>query len=685
MISSKDNRATFIGWIVVGIAAVLRLGWLDLAAYQYDEADVLLRVFDMQGGQIPLTGAMTSWGVPDPPMMVYFAALVAWLPQPALGIAGLVAVMNVIAVGVTYVAALRHFGLWTALAAGLLFAVNPWAVYFGRRFWTEILPVFTAVAFWATLEITQRRDPRWLPVLGAALATQIQARLLGGLYVPAALISTLPVAYRWGRSIALTAVIVLVISSPFIIYVATSLDEILRALREGSRGLSSEANAGLLDLVRWTISGEHLLPLENRRLTDLQWLGGLVKLVGIATAALLVAGAALSVVATVRRNSGWTRYPILLLWAITPIALLAAQTSSLYLHYLVVLSPFPFLLMGLTIGWLMNGGRLDTTGHVPVRSIPRGSLRLGGALLLIFVVYVQSSLTLSLYSTLRIYDVRDDERQSPPAQSQTAAAQIAESGPRETAQALGTGETYGIEIPMRYWLDVRSVALRLARAMPTSEVLVLTEGTIPIAEERPAMVEGMIGPELRGRYLRPLSLAIPLNRPSLVLETWGLDPAEPFQRLGDRLETVPLPTSSRNSRDATRFYRIPARTVDEWSALSDGNLNMNLGGARIVGARGPERVRSGETIELVTYWIVEPGIELTAEKVFVRLIDQRGQRVATSELMLSDDLYEARETLGVVLRHDLEVSSRAAPGEYRFEVSTGDDSTFAARTEVMGR
>ena len=49
------------------------------------------------------------------------------------------------------------------------------------------------------------------------------------------------------------------------------------------------------------------------------------------------------------------------------------------------------------------------------------------------------------------------------------------------------------------------------------------------------MVEGMIGPELRGRYLRPLSLAIPLNRPSLVLETWGLEPAEPFQRLGDQL------------------------------------------------------------------------------------------------------------------------------------------------------
>ena len=175
-------------------------------------------------------------------MMVYFAALVARLPQPALAAAGLVAVMNVIAVGVTYVAALRHYGLWTALAAGLLFAVNPWAVYFGRRFWTEILPVFTAIAFWATLEITQRRDPRWLPVLGATL----DADSGSASQWPASSGSHLNIAgsYRWGRSIALTAVIVLMISSPFIIYVATSLDEILRALREGSRGLSSEANTG---------------------------------------------------------------------------------------------------------------------------------------------------------------------------------------------------------------------------------------------------------------------------------------------------------------------------------------------------------------------------------------------------------------------------------------------------------
>ncbi|MFN0073980.1 MAG: ArnT family glycosyltransferase [Chloroflexota bacterium] len=676
---------TVIGACIVAIAAILRLGWLDLAPYQYDEADVLLRVFDMQRGLIPLTGAMTSWGVPDPPMMVYLVAIVAWLPHPALAAAGLVAALNVLAVAVTYIATYRHFGFWVALATGLLFAVNPWAIYFGRRFWTEILPVFPAVAFWAALEITQRRDPRWLPVLGAALATQIQARLLGALYLPAAAISVLPMAYRWGRPVAVTLGISLLISMPFIIYVAQSFGDITRALRDGSRGLSTTANTGLLDLVRWTISGEHLLPFGNRGLIEFQALGRAVETVGVLTAAMLVGGTLVILVETARRKAGWTRFPILLLWAVTPIGVLAAQTSSLYVHYLVVLSPFPFLMMGLMVGWALAGGTVHTEVGVRPGSVAGPLLRVLGAVVLLAIVSVQTIVTLSLYSTLRIFDVRNDERAAPPAQPQAPAAQLASSAPRETAQALGTGETYGIEIPLRYWLDVRSVAQRLAREMGIREILVLTDGTQPLAEERPALVEGMIGPEHYGRYLTPLSLAIPLGREALVLETWATDPAEPFQRLGERLETVPLPTSSRTARDATRFYRLPARSASEWASLTDRPLDGLLGGVRLVGARGPERVRPGESIQLVTYWTVDPTVPPSADVVSVRLIDERGQPSGSQALELSQDVYDSAEPLGLVLRHDFTVGARSTPGVYRFEVAAGGSAVVATTTDVVAR
>ena len=59
--------------------------------------------------------------------------------------------------------------------------------------------------------------------------------------------------------------------------------------------------------------------------------------------------------------------------------------------------------------------------------------------------------------------------------------------------------------------------------------------------------------------------------------------------------------------------------------------------------------------------------------------------MAAEDLTLSEDLYDAREPLGVVLRHDLGMSNRATPGEHRFEVSAGPRSSIAARTEVMPR
>lgn len=682
---------TVLGAFVVLAAAVMRLTSLDLAPYQYDEADVLLRVFDLARGQIPLTGAMTSWGVPDPPMMVYLMAVAAWAPQPALTAAGIVAMLNVAAVGITYVAALRHFGAPTAVAAGLLFAVNPWAVYFGRRFWTEMLPVLTSLASLAALEVSERRDRRWVVPLGLALAVQIQARLLGGLYLPAALAAVLPFARRWLGTIVLTLALALVISAPFIVYVIQSHEQILRALREGERGMAATANTGLIDLVRWTISGAHILPLESRYLAELRTLVLPMRVVEWLTAGLLVAGVVLSLAIMAGRPTGWTRFGLLLLWAITPIALLATQTSSLYLHYLVVLSPFPFLLMALPVAWLWSGGRWSfwQPAHGPMGAARLATQRVarGTAMLLVgFVVVVQGALTPALHSVLQIYDVRAEDRTAPPAQPQAPTALLASNGPRETAQALGTGETYGIEIPMRFWLSVRDSALRHAASLGTDEVLVLTEGTRPLSEERPALVEGMLGPGLRGRYLTPLVLAIPLERDSLVLETWGLDTAESLARLGERLDVIPLPTSSRNTRDAVRLHRLPARSPDEWSRLAGGTvLDSPMGGLRLVGARAPEIVRPNETVPLVSYWLVAPRASPSADRVTARAVDERGQRGAQRELELPEGLGGSPSTLGVIMRHDLELGGRAAAGAYRIEVSIGTESALATTFTVSQR
>ena len=110
-----------------------RLWRVDLAPLRYDDVDVLSRARDVLERGLTLTGPLTSWGVPDPPGSVYLMLPAALAPSPPTAAVIWVGLLNVAAVVLTYLLAERFHGRAVAFAAGLLFAVNPWAVYFSRR------------------------------------------------------------------------------------------------------------------------------------------------------------------------------------------------------------------------------------------------------------------------------------------------------------------------------------------------------------------------------------------------------------------------------------------------------------------------------------------------------------------------------------------------------------------------
>src|SRR3712207_7231517 len=93
----------------------------------------------------------------------------------------------------------RFLGPRVALAAGVLFAVNPWAVYFSRRTWAEIVPLFTVLALWAMLAVICGHRRRWAALFFLALALQVQTRILALVYAPAALV-TLALFPQIGRA-----------------------------------------------------------------------------------------------------------------------------------------------------------------------------------------------------------------------------------------------------------------------------------------------------------------------------------------------------------------------------------------------------------------------------------------------------------------------------------------------------
>src|SRR5207249_11592206 len=127
-------RIVFVALIVV--AGGLRLWALDLVEFKGDETGWLTLAEDLVShGQIPLAGLRSSQGITAPPHFAYVLAPVVALSRDPAFATGVIALANVAAVfGVVWLA-LRGFGRWAAVVTGVLYAVNPWAVFWARKIW----------------------------------------------------------------------------------------------------------------------------------------------------------------------------------------------------------------------------------------------------------------------------------------------------------------------------------------------------------------------------------------------------------------------------------------------------------------------------------------------------------------------------------------------------------------------
>ena len=143
------RRIASYGALALTVALSLALRWWNLpyAEFQYDQAFSLGKAFDMvRRGVIPLAGIHSSVGSAQGPMEIYLLALPAALSQDPLVATAYVGLLQTIAVGGTYWLGARYFGRGAGLTASFLYAVNPWAVTYGRKIWTpSVMPLFTVL------------------------------------------------------------------------------------------------------------------------------------------------------------------------------------------------------------------------------------------------------------------------------------------------------------------------------------------------------------------------------------------------------------------------------------------------------------------------------------------------------------------------------------------------------------
>src|SRR5438132_12342312 len=121
---------------ILVVAAGLRLWRLDLTPFGTDEAALTRLAEDIvRLGRIPLSGPLTSIGIPSAPHFIYTLAPMEAISRDPSVVAGFIAFLNVAAVFGTWWLGARWFGPPAGLIAALLFATSPWAISARRWIW----------------------------------------------------------------------------------------------------------------------------------------------------------------------------------------------------------------------------------------------------------------------------------------------------------------------------------------------------------------------------------------------------------------------------------------------------------------------------------------------------------------------------------------------------------------------
>jgi hypothetical protein len=358
---SADWRQTSVArreWLlllVVLFAALLeRAIRPDLSNVGYDESAAASLVAAWRlDGLFPLTGIVSSVGIPNPPGWPYLLATVLlWFDSPyaVLGIgiaAGLLSVVLVWWVG------RRWIGAWGALGAAVFYAFGFWAAFLGRTGWQPVflqLPLILCLD--ALLILAVRRRAWAFPVACGWLGLMVQLHYIALVFVVMLPIAAWP-ARRLLRPVHVVSggLIGLALLAPFLIY------ELNPAIRFGDFGRLSADAAGQgshWDFEAWNLmwtlaSNRGVAGLGGPDTEGLRQALGRWSNLGLIGVALVACGAIVAVAGWPRGWRGW----LITAWMLTPAIGLAHHTLGLLFHYLYLSLPGMALAVGALAEWVV--------------------------------------------------------------------------------------------------------------------------------------------------------------------------------------------------------------------------------------------------------------------------------------------------------------------------------------------
>jgi hypothetical protein len=338
---------------IVALTIFLRLWRLDLVQFRDDQAALLRLAEDMvRLGRVPLAGMTSSIGIPLAPSFEYLLApIVAVSRDPAVA-TGAIGLANAAGVAGTLVLGWRWFSPLAGVIAGLVYATNPWAVFYARKVWSNDVLAPTAVLLMFCLD---RAVVGGLAGWGIAafpvFALGVEFHPSFALLAPLMLVSGV-VMVRRGQllHVAIGLGLAALTTIPYLIYILQTQGSYLGSLTAPSGGGRLQLDGagpgtviGLLGGWRnWTVEG-----LDSSLL--LPW--RLAAVPGAIETLLLALGivAALLLVFRSRQVEHRLRAAGLLLWVLPPMLLMIPRNIPLYDYYFLFLLPAGALLIGLGI------------------------------------------------------------------------------------------------------------------------------------------------------------------------------------------------------------------------------------------------------------------------------------------------------------------------------------------------
>ncbi|MHB1357423.1 MAG: hypothetical protein ACYCZF_15760 [Anaerolineae bacterium] len=563
-------------WSVIGLALLLRIGHLDLIAFDQPAAQQLASSAALVNNPtLPLFGETGADGITQPALVTYLYALPLLLSRdPRLAVAWTV-ILNVCAIALCYSSLRRWFGLRTAVFTILLWAVNPWAILQARTIGpSAFAPVWCALLFYGLVQgLQETHSPGWLLAwLAAGLLVNTSIN-----YWPAILFLSIVCALYWHRvhwpSLVAGAGLGLLLMIPYLYYQSyVNFRDILAILPpDPSVGVvTTRGWQALFGAMRF-VSGLDLADLAGS--TRVQYLMQRLPLSIIegATAVVFLVSLPICLAWMIRALARWreraqaARYIAIVLWMAVILLASASEPVRPGKVDLSLLSPFGFIVLGLALAALFTEVVEKINGSPILVLLARGVTAIALAAICLWPAY----------SILNLYSYAD-----------------------KTSMVNGYG------LPLRFWLQTaRFTRPRLAIA--AEKTLYLTaDSTDGLGVGSSAILGYLLDGSAHIIPLCPDSgrcLMIPIGHSNhiLVLQP-ALETLDLIRQLaGKELAYTTLPDKAYSSH----LYLLPAISVTETVALIPQRSLWSIDdGAFFLGYSPPGALPIGQTSYIATYW-----------------------------------------------------------------------------------